>query len=130
MGATLVDVAGKVTVNDKACAKGSALEEGDVVTVGKEGLARIEFADGTRVLVAYDDEREQSGSVRIGAPRVSGGFKTMVIRLTDGLCTFFVKSSGRRRKRFEIRATASITGVFGTEGKMPPKFCLPTKSQY
>jgi hypothetical protein len=114
--ARLVDVTGAVTVNGQAAAAGRDVLPGDTVRAPLGAAARIQYPDGSRILLLG---RAAEGSELTIAPAVVEGSVTVaLLKLTRGLLAFAVTPAGREKARYEIEATSSLTVVRGTEGKV------------
>lgn len=112
----LVSVTGSVTVNGAAGKAGTVLKAGDELRVEGDGAARVQYADGSRVLVFRDDSAGKPGLLTIKGSKGEGETRTMLMKISSGVLAFLVPPKRPKPLRFEIEGSSSITAIHGTEG--------------
>jgi hypothetical protein len=113
--AAIVDVIGKVTHNGKPATVRGTLAAGDVVRVPRDGLARIQYPDGTKFVLV--GRTEAGAELTFGKESTDAGVRVSLVNLARGILGFLVRNEAKE-SRYEIEAVSSLTVVRGTQGKV------------
>lgn len=110
----LMDIQGTVTVNGQAATGTRELSPKDKVQVAQGAVARVAYADGTKILLV--GRTVEGSELTIGDTTQEQGLSVMLVKLGKGMLSFVVPPAAKGKSRYEIEAVSSLTVVRGTQG--------------